>query len=395
MQKQAKPRKKKRTFAVTLVVFILIVAVMIVCAAVSYKFVTNTNKSDTREASINVDPENGIPIDIPMGSNTASIANILKDKGIIRYPNVFKILSKLNGYDGMYQSGTHFVENDKNRDSLTNIVKSYDRLMRILIDKPHSIKVVIPEGYTYKQITDALYRKKLIDTDKFDNVANKDKFDYKFLQDLTRKNNRLEGYLFPDTYEFDLKAGEKEIIRRMLENFNNKFKPQYYDDIKKLNEKYKKYNLKMDVDRIIILASMIEREAKDDAERAVIAGVFYNRLTGMNKAPKTLESCATIQYIYLNKDSGISEENKKRIQKGIILDSDTAIDDPYNTYKRTGLPPGPICCPGKASIEAALRPADTKFLYFVAMNDGSGKHDFSLNLKEHQIKQKKYAANVN
>jgi UPF0755 protein len=165
-------------------------------------------------------------------------------------------------------------------------------------------------------------------------------------------------------------VGEKEIVKRLLERFNEIFRPDYYDLAKKNN---------MTTDKIIILASIVEREAKDDDERKLIAGVFYNRLNNKDKSLRRLESCATIQYIFY-KNEGIIKEK--------ISEKDTQVNDPYNTYMREGLPPGPICSPGKASIEAALNPEKTGYLYFVAKGDGT--HQFSKTLQEHNAAVKKY-----
>lgn len=354
-------------------IILLVVFVTAICGFYSYKYVISAPKAQSKGASIDIDPAKGVAVEIPLNSNTTSIAGLLKEKGLIKYPYIFKILSKLNGFDGMYQSGTHIVDNDPDRDKLSRIIESYDRLMRILASKPESIKVTIPEGYTYRQITDTLSKKKLIDVDKFDRTANTEKFNYKFLEDLPKRENRLEGYLFPDTYEFDPKAGEKAIINAMLENFENKLKPEYYQRAKELN---------MSIDQIIILASIIEREAKYAEERKIISGVFYNRLRSKDPAMKKLQSCATIQYIFFKRDGIIKEK---------ISEQDTKVKDPYNTYIIDGLPPGPICSPGRSSIEAALYPEKTDYMFFVAKGDGY--HQFSKTLKEHQAATKKYGGN--
>ena len=361
LQKQYKPKKRRGVFG--LAVFVVVILLMVACSFFSYMYVVDSHKNENKDVAVNVDPQTGIPVDIPMDSSTSAIANILQENGIIRYPLVFKIMSKVNGYDGMYKSGTHIVSKDLD----------YDKIMRVLISNPVSIRVTIPEGFTYKQISDTLAQRNLIDKDKFNNITNSGKFDFKFLKNIPQRGNRLEGYLFPDTYEFDVKAGEKEIANRMLERFDQMFKPEYYDKAKKLN---------MTPDQIIILASIIEKEAKLADERKIIAGVFYNRLNNKDKAMRRLQSCATIQYIFLNKEGVVKQK---------ITDNDTKINDPYNTYQIVGLPPGTICSPGQASIEAALNPEKTDYLYFVAKGDGS--HYFSKTLQEHLAAVKKYETN--
>lgn len=374
---QSSNKMVKRIFFLT-----IMVVIVLGCFAFSFRYVSDSMTSRENAPEIKIDPDKGIVVYIPTGSTTEKIASILKENGIIKNPFYFKLMSNINGYDGTYKSGAHILSKEL----------SYDQLMIILSSKPEGIRIMIPEGNTINQIAENLLNKKLItDKEKFNKVANTATFNYKFLQELPNRENRLEGYLFPDTYDFGLKVSEEEIIKIMLNNFNDRFKPEYYNKINELNAKYPKLN--MTLDKVVILASIIEREARVPEERARIAGVFYNRLTGRNGAPKRLESCATIQYIYSTKETGISEENKNRIMKGIISDAETKIDDPYNTYKYENLPIGPICNPGKASIEAALNPEDTRYNYFVVKKGGNGNHVFSETLAQHQNAVRENATN--
>lgn len=345
-------------------IFLVIVFVTIISCYKSYNYVIERGKQANTVRKINVDPAKGIYVEIPKGASTEKIAQILKDKGIIKYPNLFKILSMVYGYDGLYQWGTHLVSNDL----------SYEEIMHVLMNKPITIKVTIPEGSNIKQVADILLKNKIISSvDKFFEVMNKESFNFKFLEGLPQREHRLEGYLFPDTYEFYINAGEKEVINTLLKNFDAKFKPEYYEKAKAMN---------MTVDQIIILASIIEREAKLAEEREIIASVFYNRLASKDQALRKLQSCATIQYIYYMKE-GIMKEQ--------ITEADTQVESPYNTYQIEGLPPGPICCPGEDSIKAALFPEKTNYYYFVSRGDGT--HEFSETLKQHQAAMKKYGIN--
>ena len=134
-------------------------------------------------------------------------------------------------------------------------------MMRVLSSEPATRTVMIPEGKTFLQIVDILYEKKIIkDKAKFIKAANTEKFDYDFLKGLPKREYRLEGYLFPDTYEYDYNASEREIIIKMLDNFNKKFKQTYRDMIANLP-------VEMTMDKVVIMASLIEREAKDPDER--------------------------------------------------------------------------------------------------------------------------------
>ena len=177
------------------------------------------------------------------------------------------------------------------------------------------------------------------------------------MKKIPRTENRLEGYLYPDTYLFSTEESEHDIINKMLTAFNERVVPAY-----------EAVRTPYSLDQIIILASVVEREAANDEERPTVASVFHNRIDRGMK----LESCATVQYIL-----------KER--KTILSNADTAIDSKYNTYKYKGLPVGPIASPGLKSVEAALSPADTKYLYFVATADGS-QNLFSETFDEHNQK---------
>ncbi|MGI6778331.1 MAG: endolytic transglycosylase MltG [Acetivibrionales bacterium] len=358
---------------IKLFVFLLIVGVGLYFGRASYNYVINgQNAGSSEEIKKDIDPDNAIEVDIPSGSSTDDICTILVEKGIIKGPLFFKILSKINGYDGTYMSGTHLVKKGYNYNTLTGL----EQLMGILSSTPvsKSIRVTIPEGFTYDQIVDLLHSKGVINKEKFNEAANNASFEYEFLNGIPEgRKPRLEGYLFPDTYDFDAMAGEKAAIEVMLRNFNNKFKPEYYERAEELN---------MSVDDIVILASIIEREARIPEDRDIISGVFYNRLNSSDMTLRKLQSCATIQYIFLKKEGKV---------KDVLLEEDTKVEDPYNTYIIEGLPPGPISNPGEASLIAALYPEKTDYLYFVAKGDGG--HVFSDNYRDHVNAVNKYGLN--
>jgi UPF0755 protein len=352
-----------------LVIPVLIILTTLICYFVSYQHVIESASSDVKEAPPALESGKGIEVSIPLGSGTASIAEILKTEGIIKHPKIFKIISKLNGYDGTYKSGTHVLSKDW----------SYTELMRGLSDKPlnnESIKVTIPEGKTLNEIVEILHKNNLIDKEKFIKLAESENFEFKFTKGIPKKRDfRLQGYLFPETYFFNKDGGEKEILDKMLSQFDNIFTEEYKKRAKELN---------MSIDDIITLASIIEREAAVPEERSKIAGVFYNRLKSKDATLRRLQSCASIQYIFFLKTGEIKDR---------ILTEDTKVDDPYNTYIHEGLPPGPICCPGEGAINAALCPEENDFMYFVAKEDGSKTHFFSKTFKEHLSAQAKAQKN--
>lgn len=362
MKSKTKRPKKKRRSVFFLAVVIILLASFLIGGSVSYRYVMDNYNKQKEEKEIKIPESEAVEFFVPMGSSTTDIAALLKEEGFIKYDKLFRLLSKINGYDGKYQSGTHKLSKSL----------SYDDIMRVLTQKPESKLVTIPEGKTIFQIADILYGNKLIKSkEQFIKIANTETFDYEFLKGLPERDNKLEGYLFPDTYRIDMNATEQEIINMMLRNFNNKFKEEYKERISELEG--------MTLDKIVILASIIEREAKTSQDRDIISGVFYNRLNSKDKTLRKLQSCATIQYILLKTTGSVKER---------LFDADLAIEDKYNTYLYEGLPPGPICCPGEESIKAALFPEKTDYLYFVAKNDGT--HVFSKTFSEHQAAIRKY-----
>ena len=213
-------------------------------------------------------------------------------------------------------------------------------------------KVTFPEGFTLRQIARRLDDRKAADDEKFLTLATQRG---STLRASFRPPARLEGYLFPDTYTFPVGADEQDIAQQMLGQFDRQVARGKDEQLRR-----SKYTLP----EIVVIASLIEREAKVPQDRARIAGVIYNRLA--RKMPLQID--ATVQYA--------RGQHKER-----LLFKDLEVDSPYNTYRRVGLPSGPICNPGKASIEAALSPERHPYLYYVARSDGS--HLFGRTLAEH------------
>lgn len=360
-----KKKKKRGRILFWLLMLLMFTAIILISAAISYSYVMKNYMDTSSDKPVTVSESDGVEFVIERGSSTGEIVSNLYKQGLIKNETVFKLLSKINGYDGTYKSGTHIVSKSL----------SYDEMMRVLSSAPATRTVTIPEGKTFSQIVDILYDKKIIkDKAKFINTANTDTFDYDFLKDIPQRDNRLEGYLFPDTYEYDYNASDRDIIIKMLDNFDLKFKKEYRDKIASLPGG-------MTLDKVVTLASIIEREARSSDDRYLISGVLYNRLTSKDKTLRRLQVDATIQYILLKRTGAYKDR---------LLYTDLEIDDPYNTYLNEGLPPGPISCPGEAAIKAALNPADTQYLYYVAKGDESNSHAFARTFKEHQANIAKY-----
>lgn len=294
-----------------------------------------------------------VNITIPENSSVIKIGTMLENAGIIRNNYVFKYYVRYRKLDAKLQAGNY------NLSPAMPLSQVADTLLKA--DKERLI-FTIPEGYTVKQIAKLLADKGIVNYDKFLDITLNNKYSYSFLNYSATLNNPLEGYLFPDTYYIPKDFGEKEIISMMLKRFD-----EVFDDKMRLQAE----KLRLSIPQVVTMASLIEREAKISEERPRIAGVFYNRI----KKNMRLESCATVQYV-LGKT------------KPVLLYEDLKIPSPYNTYRNSGLPPGPIASPGKASLFAALSPDKTAYLYFVAKSDGS--HYFSKTLAEHNNAKRKY-----
>ncbi|MGE5633281.1 MAG: endolytic transglycosylase MltG [Caulobacteraceae bacterium] len=292
---------------------------------------------------------------IPKGSSLKAVSRILKDENVIKNSAVFDLYCKINKKADKIKAGKYKIENSMSVPEVVDTIVSG----KALID---TVKLTIPEGYNLEQIKEKIKALGVVNSDSIEAALDANKYKYDFIAAIPdRGDKKLEGYLFPDTYEIYKDTNAEAIVNKMLERFNSVFSEKYINRAKELN---------MTVDQVITLASIIEREAKLDSERKTISAVFHNRL----KKGMMLQSCATVQYLL-------------KEQKEVLTYKDLEIESPYNTYKHAGLPPGPIASPGLKSIEAALYPEDADYLYFVANNDGS--HVFSRTYNEHLNAQNK------
>lgn len=298
-----------------------------------------------------------VQITVAQGDNLNTIISDLKEQKVITNKFLFKLYSKFHGSIETIRPG------------IISIPKGADyKEIFGLIAKPDSdeVAVTIPEGFELREIADKLEKEGLIDKNKFYDTVKNHSFDYEFLKGIPVRDNRLEGFLFPDTYTFSKTLdNETTILEKMLKRFE-----QIYS--KSMTEKANQ--LSMTDYEVITLASVIEREARTTDDFYLVSSVFHNRLKRTDSL-KYLQSCATVQYILKERKSVLSEK-------------DTKIDSPYNTYRYPGLPAGPICSPGKAAIDAALNPKQTDYLYF--LNDSDGKLHFSTTYAEHQKLMEQY-----
>ena len=289
-------------------------------------------------------------VKIPKGIGLKGVAFLLEREGIVAHPYFFILMCKLNRRLPVIKAGEYELRASNSPLEIYKILEKGEY-------RKHYITV--PEGYTLNQIAKLLVKEQLVNQHKFLKLAH----DREFIKSLKVDAPSLEGYLFPDSYEFTKDNGEVYILKKMVNRFHEVFNDYF---------KMRATELKLSVHKVVTLASLIEKEAKTAEEKGLVSAVYYNRL----KKNMLLQCDPTI--IYVIEDSF----------DGVLKNSYLDINSPYNTYKYPGLPPGPIANPGKESILAALYPAKEKFLYFVSTNDGY--HKFSTTYGEHLTAVKEF-----
>lgn len=290
-------------------------------------------------------------LEIPPGSSTNKISEILFNEGLIHNKAVFKYKVKKLNLDGKLKAGKYELDSSMDLEEIINNIAKGGK-------SENTIRFTIPEGYELDMIAKKLAQDDIVDLDRFQElVSNKKYFEdkFSFLKEL-EEGQSLEGFLFPSTYDVYKNSSEEEIIEKMLLEFEKIYKKELEP---KLDE------IEMNLNEVITLASIIEREGKLDEERPLISAVFHNRI----KEGMYLQSCATVQYI-------LGE------RKEVLSNEDTRIPSLYNTYINEGLPPAPIASPGEASIIAAINPADVDYLFFVLTGE-DGSHTFTRTYREH------------
>ncbi|MEO0021813.1 MAG: endolytic transglycosylase MltG [candidate division WOR-3 bacterium] len=278
---------------------------------------------------------------IKPGMSILEIATALKEKGIISSALIFQLIARLDRYDQRIQPGRYrFIPNSDPKLVLKMLAR----------ETPAFLFVTIPEGATTRQIAKILAENGICPADSFLTAC----ADTALLRSLDIPLATAEGWLFPETYEFQTGSDPRHLVRRLVHQFRATYESLRRESRTALSEP-----------QVVILASIVEKEARVPEEFPVIAGVFLNRL----RRHIPLQSCATVQFILPQPKERLSNEDLK-------------IDSPYNTYLHPGLPPGPICNPGKQALRAVLHPAEHNYLFFVARGDGT--HIFSRTPQEHE-----------
>ncbi len=284
---------------------------------------------------------------IKPGMSVTEVATILKEREIINSTILFQIYAWLYNYTARIKPGRYrFVPGTDPQLVLKMLVR----------EMPAFIFITIPEGATNEQIARILEENDICHRDSFLAVCS----DTTLFRRLDIPFATVQGYLFPETYEFQTATAPQTVIQRLVNQFR-----VTYDNLKHTS------TVNLTESQVVILASIVEKEAKLSEEFPIIAGVFLNRL----RRNIPLQSCATVQYILPDRKERLTLEDLKT-------------PSPYNTYLHTGLPPGPICNPGKTALQAVLFPARHDYLFFVAKGDGS--HIFSRTPQEHETAMNRF-----
>ena len=314
-----------------------------------------------------------VTVTISDGATISQIAKELKDKGLVRSETLFKLYCWASHAERTIEPGTYSLNSRYDYHALvSNMVEtSPDRSV---------VEITIPEGYECEDIFRLLEADGVCSYQDLADTAASYEFAYDFLQEIPYgSENRLEGYLFPDTYQFYMSDDPANVIDKFLRNFDNKFTDDLYDALDALNDRLAQRmrtngfteteitDGRLSLYDLITVASLVEKETAKTSESASIASVIYNRLC--SKLYPCLEIDATIQYALAER-------------KEVLSNADKGVISPYNTYTNAGLPAGPIANPGMNSIRAALYPAETNY-YFYALN-ADGIHHFSETYYEHQ-----------
>lgn len=301
-----------------------------------------------------------------------TLTDKLHAAGLVQYPGLFKLYGKLTDLIEDVNPGTYLLNTTYDYHALSSSMSSSEQRV--------TVEVTIPEGYTCQQIFALLEEKGVCDAADLEAYAIDGEIgEYWFLEGVTRGDKYcLEGYLFPDTYEFYLDDTPKRIFTKFLNAFDNRFTDIMKEKLDTLNgtlaQQMKKHGYdqsyidshKMTIREVVIVASMIEKETSSVTESYTISSVIYNRLTN------------AASYPFLNIDATLVYA----LGKNDLTAEDKLIDSPYNTYTHEGLIPGPISNPGRSSLDAALDPEDTKY-YFYALDPEAGAHRFFRTYQEH------------
>jgi UPF0755 protein len=317
-----------------------------------------------RRDEINTPPSSDdtfLEFSIRAGENGATVAARLERLGAVSDAELFRLLLRYWGVDAQIEAGDYLLRKNMTMSQVARELQ-HGRL--------RAKTVTIREGLRAEEVAHQLAGEGLVDQEEFILLVRDDAFNYDFLRDRPADAPKtLEGFLFPDTYQFPVNVTTTEVIDLMLQNFDRRVT---------IEMRQQALDNGLNLFQALTLASIIEREAVVPEERPIIASVYLNRL----RRGMYLEADPTVQYA-----KGYDSASG-RWWPSLSLAELREVESPFNTFTRPGLPPGPICSPGLASIEAALNPADTEYLFFHAKGDGS--HAFATTFEEHLENQSRY-----
>ncbi|WP_326909454.1 endolytic transglycosylase MltG [Sedimentibacter sp. MB31-C6] len=334
-----------------------IITFLVILVVIIGSYIIVNNYIDANLQAVDSNDNAKIIVEIPQGSSTSGIAEILYDNNLIRDKRIFKYYANKTGADSKLKAGDYVLSREMNVD------KILEELIKGGISG-NTANITIIEGLTIEDTAMSISEQLGLNFDELVNIMEHGEMfndEFQFMLDNQDITN-LQGYLMPDTYNVYVNFSEEDIVRFLLSQFDS----FYLEEIKPLLE-----NSKLNFEETINLASIVEKEALLDEERDEVAATFLNRLDINMK----LQSCATVNY-------ALGE------WKEYLTLEDIAVDSPFNTYLLEGLPPTPINSPGKISIKAVLEPAEVDYLYFVAKGDGT--HHFSNNYDDHLAAKDKY-----
>ncbi|MCH5193076.1 MAG: endolytic transglycosylase MltG [Oscillospiraceae bacterium] len=353
-EEEEAPKKRRKKRGGGHIIFGLLLSVVIISVSIlsavyilkCAKEIFGMDKSDIE-----------IVVDIPMNSSTADIAEQLLAEGIIEDTFLFRMYSRIKGTDGTYIAGTHKLSANMDYGTIVDILQEEAENQRETAD------VVFPEGITIIKAAQILEDKGVCDAEEFIKVFNSSEFGFDFEEKVkisALKFYKMEGYLFPDTYQFYLEEDPRVVAKKIYKNFEARVTPDLYG---RMND------LDMELEEVLTLASVVQAEAANTKDMKRVASVFYNRLNAPNEYP-LLQSDPTTKYV------------NEVIKPNIDVKSDKMFEA-YDTYQGAGLPPGPICNPGLDAINAVLYPAETDYFYFCS-NIETGEFFFAETLAEHE-----------
>lgn len=331
-----KGRKNKRFYK-----FVWIIMVLFISAILSQVIISGINDMlAVNKGKVSV------TVEIPKNATTAQVAEILKSAGVIRNVDFFSFYSKMTKSSGHYGSGSYKIDTNLDYEAIVSTLQSN-------MNRVDSVKITFKEGINVLEMAAMLDKNGVCSTKDFISTVNSNQFDDQFemVKAITNSSDRyykLEGYLFPDTYDFFKDEDPVQVVKKLLSNCNKKLTKQIRSSAASEN---------MSIDQLLTLASMIQAEAADKDDMYLVSSVFHNRLDSQGKGDLLrLRSDPTTYYPYRT--------------KAAVPSNLTGFKSRYDTYTIQGLPPGPICSPGAQAIDAALNPAKTGYYYFCHDKDG-------------------------